>query len=115
MRVNRFISAAIVASLLCGISPLSALAEERAAESASVDLRAAINRAAVRLATDGERTPARLASRAPAKARQGPAARSGGGGKSTLIWTLVSTAASIGATYYIVKEVKKQTEQLSQQ
>jgi len=40
---------------------------------------------------------------------------SGGlGGASTLIWTLVGTAVGLGTTYYVLKQVRKQTDQIKQ-
>jgi hypothetical protein len=46
------------------------------------------------------------------RARQ---AGGGGGGASVLVWTLVGTVTSLAATYYIVKEMRKQTDQANQQ
>ncbi len=44
-----------------------------------------------------------------ARAKQNPG---GDGGSSAMIWTLVGTIAGLAATYFVVKEMQKQTDEL---
>lgn len=113
--MTRFVSVALLASFLVGTFPGLTYADESGIgpSAPSVNFRAAIDRA-----TAVQHMPAYL-SIAPrdtataAKARQG--SMGGGGGKGVLIWTLVGTAASLATTYYVIKEVRKQTDAIAQQ
>ena len=113
MTISRSVSVALIASMLIGALPKTTWAGDEVTPAPSVDLRAAIDRAAAQSVLESTSyvsspTPA---PRPAARARQG----GGGGGTSMLIWTLVGTAASLGATYYLVKEMRKQTDEVAKQ
>ena len=114
MTISRSVSVALMASMLLAALPKTTWANEEVTPAATVDLRTAIDRAAAQSVMDSRTyisSPA-PAPRPAARARQGGG---GGGGTSMLIWTLVGTAASLGATYYLVKEMKKQTDEAAKQ
>ena len=111
MIATRFASAAVIASFLAAGFPVIVSADETAARSVpSVDFRAAVERAAAPLTVRHSGTsPAIRKSSSAVNARQS-AAGGGGGGKGTVIWSLVGTAASLATTYFVIKEVRKQTD-----
>ncbi len=114
MTIVRSVSIALIALKLIAALPKTTWADEEVTQPASVDLRAAIERAAAQSVTASRAyvsspTPV---SRPAARARQGGG---GGGGVSMVVWTLVGTATSLAATYYIVQEMKKQTDVAQQQ
>src|SRR5262245_47987570 len=114
MKISRFVAFALAASILTAAFPAPARAGEPTTPPAppSIDIRAAVDRAAASLAAvPAPRTPD---GRRPARA-QAAAYGGGGGGKGMLIVTLVSTAVGLGATYYLMKEMKKQTDEATQQ
>jgi len=114
MKTSRFVALALAASILTTAFPAPARAGDPTTPpaAASIDLRAAVDRAAANLAAvPAPRTPDE---RRPARA-QAAAYGGGGGGKGMLIVTLVSTAVGLGATYYLMKEMKKQTDEAAQQ
>lgn len=105
MTLARVTSSIIVASFLAGLpGPLWAGED---GNSPTPGLRAAADRAALRFVA--EQPPVAPAT---ARARQAVGA---GGGSGVLIWTLVGTVASVATTYFVIKEVRKQTEKLSEQ
>jgi hypothetical protein len=112
MTISRSVSVALIASMLLAALPKTSWANEEVTPTAPVDLRAAIDRAAQSvMASNAYVSTLTPAPRPAARARQG----GGGGGASMLIWTLVGTAASLGATYYLVKEMRKQTDEAAKQ
>ena len=103
------LSAAVITALMSGLWPVQARADEPA-PAGSTSLRASIDRAVVR-ASSGHTGPVTLPSHGtPRIAKQ--ASNGGGGGHTALILGLVGTAAGLGATYYLVKETQKQTNDL---
>jgi hypothetical protein len=90
MTITRSVSVALIASMLVAAVPAASWAGEETAPQPTVDLRAAIDRAAA----------------------QSVAKSGGGGGSSAMIWTLVGTISGLAATYFVVKEMQKQTDEL---
>jgi hypothetical protein len=113
MKTRRFVAVVLAASILAVALPETARAGEPTTRPAqSVDLRAAIDRAATQLAAQPATAPAKQHSSSSA----GQAAYGGGGGgKGMLIVTLVTTVVGLGATYYMLKEMQKQTDQAGKQ
>jgi len=113
MKTRRFVAVVLAASTLAVALPETARAGEPTTRPAqSVDLRAAIDRAATQLAAQPATAPAKQHSSSSA----GQAAYGGGGGgKGMLIVTLVTTVVGLGATYYMLKEMQKQTDQAGKQ
>jgi hypothetical protein len=113
MKTKRFVAVVLAASILAVALPGTARAGEPTTRPAqSVDLRAAIDRAATQLAAQPATAPAKQHSSSSA----GQAAYGGGGGgKGMLIVTLVTTVVGLGATYYMLKEMQKQTDQAGKQ
>jgi len=109
MTITRTVVAAVIASFLITALPVMVSAEEETKAQASVDLRAAIDRAAAQSVAASNAVITSPATRTAARARQG----GGGGGSSVMIWTLVGTVTSLAATYFIVKEMNKETEKLT--
>ena len=107
MVTQRWVAVTIVLSLVLGTLPRPAWAAdtEIARTQPSINLRAAADVAAARLARE---TPQR---RTSAAAGGGQMVGAGGGGKGMMIMTLVMTVVGVGATYYMVKEMQKQTDQ----
>lgn len=106
MTFIQMVSTVVVSSFLVVSLPADVWAGEDV-RAQTRGLRAAVDRAASRIAA--EQLPP---SNAAASARQ---AVGTGGGSGTLIWTLVGTLASVATTYFVIKEVRKQTEQASEQ
>ena len=113
MKTRRFVAVVLAASTLAVALPETARAGEPTTRPAqSVDLRAAIDRAATQLAAQPATAPAKQHSSSSA----GQAAYGGGGGgKGMLIVTLVTTVVGLGATYYMLKEMQKQTNEAGKQ
>lgn len=113
MTILRTVSLALVGSLLITAAPKAVWANEEVTSSASVELRTAIDRAAAHYVTQSRErsTDLRLASPAARASQMG----GGGGGKGMMIWTVVGTVTSLAATYFVIKEVRKQTEQVTPQ
>jgi hypothetical protein len=113
MKTKGFVAVVLATSILVGAYPGTARAGEPTTRAAqSVDLRAAIDRAATQLAAQPATSPRKPHSSSNA----GQAAYGGGGGgKGMLIVTLVTTVVGLGATYYMLKEMQKQTNEAGKQ
>lgn len=112
MTVKKSLSAFIVASLLAGALPATALASEEpasAAKPSALNLTHSIDRAAARLAAEAPRTHARATTARETETGE-PQSGGGGGHAGMLVLTLVTTAASLGGGYYLYKQMKKQTD-----
>jgi hypothetical protein len=115
MTITRFVSIAVIASFLMAALPKAVWAAEEGSSSVSVDLRAAIDRAAAQFLTESREPSTSLpTSRPVVNARQ---SAGGGGGRGTgmMIWTVVGTVTSLAATYFVIKEVRKQTDKAIRQ
>jgi hypothetical protein len=110
MTPRRSIAATLAATLLVGIFPGIARADNdgKAGPAVPVALRASIDRAAAQLAMQPSIEPR---NQHVASAVQGGYPTGGGGGKGMLIVSLVTTVVGLAATYYVVKEMQKQTDQ----
>jgi hypothetical protein len=114
MTITRFVSIAVIASFLMAALPKAVWAAEEGSSSVSVDLRAAIDRAAAQFLTESREPSTSLpTSRPVVNARQ--SAGGGGGGTGMMIWTVVGTVTSLAATYFVIKEVRKQTDKAIRQ
>jgi hypothetical protein len=109
MRSHRSIAAIVVALLLVGLCPGIARADAEAApnSAAPTAIRASVDRAAARLAT--QPSVDRRNERTESAAQGMPTG--GGGGKGMMIVSLVTTVVGLAATYYVLKEMQKQTDQ----
>jgi hypothetical protein len=115
MITNRFVCVALIVVLLFGSLPTLTFADEKSnGASQMVDLRAAIERAAA-TQVNGPRALAMTSSHETAASRARQGAMGGGGGAGAIIWMLVGTAAGLAGTYYVVKEMRKQTDELARQ
>ena len=107
MTISKSVSVVLIASTLMAAIPKIGWAGEDAPPQATVDLRKAIDRAAAQSVTKSVSTTP--LSKPAARARQNTG---GGGGSSAMIWTLVGTIGGLAATYFMVKEMQKQTDEL---
>ncbi len=109
MTVRKAVATVMMAALLVGIAPLAALAGDDSA--ATPGIRASIEKVVAKNLTDNHRVaPARPA---PRRAAAGQAV-GGGGGKTMAIVAIVGTVAGLATTYYVVKQMRKQTGQIGQ-
>ncbi len=112
MKMARSVSVALIASVLITALPKATWAGEDTVSPPSVDLRAAIDRAAVQAVADASAVAPSLPGSRPERARQGAG---GGGGSMMMVWTIVGTVTGLATTYFLVKEMRKQTEKASEQ
>jgi hypothetical protein len=105
MTLRRLVSATLIASLLLAAAPITARAAEGPKPAPS--LRASFDRAVTDAVAAQRALPAPKAVRARASAATG--AQSSGGGSSKMVISLIGIAAGLAGTYYIVKEMNKQT------
>jgi hypothetical protein len=104
MNSRRFVSFAVATAILAAALPAAA----EPAVHPDTRLRASIERA-----LDAPAPPAALRAKSPKvrKAQSGGTSNgSGGGGGGHMILALLGTAISLGATYFIVKEMQKKPE-----
>ena len=106
MTLRRLVSATLIASLLLAAAPITARAAEGPKPAPS--LRASFDRAVADAVAAQKALPAPKAVRGRASAATG-AQSSGGGGSSKMVISLIGIAAGLAGTYYIVKEMNKQT------
>ncbi len=108
---QKLIATALAATMLVGLVPATTRASDETAVT-TPSVTAALDRAATRAAVEPKAPvqPAR-----PFKTSHSQEAQSAGGGGGghtmAIVMTLIGTAASLGTTYYIMKEMKKQTGQ----
>ena len=100
------VSAIVVGSFLTASLPSTVWAGEEG-DARSRGLRRAVDRAASRFVAEQPSV-----TNAASSARQAVGA---GGGSGVMIWTLVGTLASVATTYFVIKEVRKQTDKVSEQ
>jgi hypothetical protein len=99
MMSRRFVPLALTLTLLAAGLPVQARAE-----AAPDPLRASIDRALAAPVAAGR--PAASVRRS----QSGGTTMNGGGGGGRLILALLGTAVSVGATYYMIKQMKKSTD-----
>ncbi len=111
MTMVRTVSVALIASFLIAALPKTAFAGDGTTSPATVDLRAAIDRAAAQsVAESRDVSSSRANANSRARAQMG-----GGGGSMMMVWTIVGTVTGLATTYFVMKEMRKQTEKASQQ
>jgi hypothetical protein len=115
MTVKQLLSAAVVVALVGGMAPVNAWAADESTQpsGAAASLHSSIDRAAARLA--GDRTTQKVvnARKDAGTNASEMQASSGGGGHAMMIISLVTAAAGIGATYYMVKQMQKTTDNIN--
>jgi uncharacterized protein HemX len=102
---------ALAFSLVTGAMPVMAAGPDHVKDTQSGSLRSAVERAATRAVAEHQLTsaPGRPA------AQTGARMQSSGGGHTGMIISLVSVIAGAAGTYYMVKQLKKTTDQVNQQ
>jgi hypothetical protein len=102
MFTQRFVAIATLAGFL------SAMAAPASAQTTSSPLRSSIDRAAksapVAKAPQRKTAPVRKA-----------VTQGGGGGGGAMVMTIIGTLAGIATTYFVIKEMNKQTEEAANQ
>jgi hypothetical protein len=101
MFTRRLVATATLAAFLSAAAA-PAVAQTNAPKSST--FRAAIDREAARSAQTS------LPKRKPAPVRKA-AMQGGGGGGGMMVMTLIGTVAGLAATYFVVKEMRKQTDE----
>jgi hypothetical protein len=111
MRRVRLVTVLTLTAFLAGLVPVAAEPATRAVvvkTSETSPLQVSIDRAAKEAATQFPRLPARR----PTPVRK--QMTGGGGGGGMMVMTLLVTAASLAGTYFVVKELKKSTDEAGQ-
>ncbi|RPI52495.1 MAG: hypothetical protein EHM55_16375 [Acidobacteria bacterium] len=109
MKMVRIVCVAVIASFVIAALPKTTWAE---GTPVSVDLRAAIDRAAAQSVAEARDTSSPFpGSRPAARAKQ---SMGGGGGSMMMVWTVVGTLTGLATTYFVVKEMRKQTERAAE-
>lgn len=106
MHRTSLVSAITIVALLTATA-VPAAAQHAAATKAPI--RASIEREAAK-AVAQPAAPTRQKTPVRRKMMQG-----GGGGGGMIVMTLIGTAAGLAATYFVVKEMRKQTDEANQQ
>lgn len=116
MRVTRFVSVVTLLAFLFATTPRAAAAAPaedggvaKAPTASTSSLRRSIDRAGERAASQFPRVPERA--RIPVRKQMS----GGGGGGGMMFMTLVMTAASLAGTYFLVKELKKSSDETAAQ
>ncbi len=110
MRHVRILTSLTLTAFLAGLVPVAAEPVTRAVPvkpSEASALQVSIDRAAKEAAAQSPRLPARR----PTPVRKQMSG--GGGGGAMIVTTLLVTAASLAGTYFLVKELKKSTDEAS--
>lgn len=120
MNVRRSLVYVLVVCLAVNLVPVGAWAAEREAGPAMavesvpatpvVDFRAAVRNAVVTLETPAVVSPQPIAAAAPAATRAAVRRRQGGG--AGMVIGLVSMVAGLAMTYYMVKEMNKNKDEV---
>jgi hypothetical protein len=111
MKMVRVVCVAVIASFVIAALPKTTWAESTGSP-VSVDLRAAINRAAAQSVAEARDTSSPFSgSRPAARAKQ---SMGGGGGSMMMVWTVVGTLTGLATTYFVVKEMRKQTDRAAE-
>lgn len=105
MSSRRLVATATLAAFL---SAATASASAQTQTPQPSPLRASIDRAA----SNTVQSPT-LPQRRPAPVRKAAMQGGGGGGGGAMVMGLIATAAGLAATYFVIKEMNKQTEALT--
>lgn len=113
MNLKRTMATAVVASLMAGFMPTTAWAAE-SDKNDKVDLRGATAKVLASTNAAGQvATPAPAPGKPKKSNRRNSSNGGGGGGATGTVMMIVGIAASLGATYFVIKEMNKTTEQLT--
>jgi hypothetical protein len=113
MNLKRMTAAAVVATLMTGFIPATAWAAE-GDKNDKVDLKGATAKVLASTNAVGQVTTPAPAPGKPQKSNRRNSSNGGGGGGTTgTVMMIVGIAASLGATYFVIKEMNKTTEQLT--
>lgn len=112
MTLRKIVSATLMASLLLAVAPITARAADGPTPAPS--LRASMDRAVADVVAAQKANPAAKAVRREASAAAGARMTGGGGGvggggKGMMVMMILGTAAGLAGTYYVVKEMRKQS------
>jgi hypothetical protein len=113
MNLKRMTAAAVVATLMVGFLPATAWAAESDKKNDKVDLRGATAKVLASTNSVGQVTTPAPAPGKPQKSNRRNSSNGGGGGTTGTVMMIVGIAASLGATYFVIKEMNKTTEQLT--
>ncbi|HKW02987.1 MAG TPA: hypothetical protein VJN96_24390 [Vicinamibacterales bacterium] len=114
MNLKRTVATAVVGSLMAGFLPATAWAAEND-KNDKVDLKSATAKVLATTNAVGQVTTPAPAPGKPQKSNRRNSSNGGGGGGGTTgtVMMIVGIAASLGATYFVVKQMNKTTEQLT--
>lgn len=109
MTLRKIVSATLMASLLLAVAPITARAADGPTPAPS--LRASMDRAVADVVAAQKANPAAKAVRREASAAAGARMTGGGvgGGKGMMVMMILGTVAGLAGTYYVVKEMRKQS------
>lgn len=109
MTLRKIVSATLMASLLLAVAPITARAADGPTPAPS--LRASMDRAVADAVAAQKANPAAKAVRRQASAATGArmTGGGGGGGKGMMVMMILGTAAGLAGTYFVVKEMRKQS------
>ena len=109
MTLRKIVSATLMASLLLAVAPITARAADGPTPAPS--LRASMDRAVADVVAAQKANPAGKAVRREASAAAGArmTGGGGGGGKGMMVMMILGTAAGLAGTYFVVKEMRKQS------
>jgi len=110
MTLRKIVSATLMASLLLAVAPITARAADGPTPAPS--LRASMDRAVADVVAAQKANPAAKAVRREASAAAGArmtGGGGGGGGKGMMVMMILGTAAGLAGTYFVVKEMRKQS------
>ena len=108
MTLRKIVSTTLMASLLLAAAPITARAADGPTPAPS--LRASMDRAVADAVAAQKANPAAKAVRRQASAATGARMTGGGGGgKGIMVMMILGTAAGLAGTYFVVKEMRKQS------
>ena len=108
MTLRKIVSTTLMASLLLAAAPITARAADGPTPAPS--LRASMDRAVADAVAAQKANPAAKAVRRQASAAAGARMTGGGGGgKGIMVMMILGTAAGLAGTYFVVKEMRKQS------
>jgi uncharacterized protein HemX len=110
MTIRRWVSPVLIGAMLTAFAPVNAWAAGPESSKSTKPTAAPLNAAIARAAADAAHNPSLQLRTAPPKS----GVRMQGGGHTMMVITLVSTVAGIGATYYAVKQLQKNTKTIEQ-
>ncbi len=107
MSVRKVVAMAVLATLLVGVAPIAALAGDDSVGRPGI--RASIDKAVSKTVAASQQS---VVSTRPVSRRAAAGQMvSGGGGKTMAIVAILGTVGGLATTYYVVKQMRKQTGQ----